>query len=376
MTLTAETTGGNPGNSVYGVYNVNAAPVLTDVTIRTDAKSGVYGSYGIYSTNSAPVLTQISVTVAGAIEQTYGIYSNGTLAGASPSMTHVAVTASVPAVVQSRTHVGVYNASNAPIMTDVTVTLSDASTYNYDYGVENYANTGPVLMTNVAVAASGGSGSQVHGVYNNSGWVDMREVVSRAVGGSYAVGIRIDCASAAAKAANAVTALNSVTASGTGAVGDANYGNYGVYNYNYYCSSDPTPTLTNVTAIATGDINTFGVRYYAGATSTITGLVAQASGASSYNYGIHATSTNLTIQNSTISGSGGAHGWGISTGVNTVTVNNSQISGSEYTVNAGSATIKIGGSQLNGGSISNSGSTVTCAGVYDEAYTFYPSTCP
>ena len=219
VTLTAETTGGNPGNSVYGVYNVNAAPVLTDVTIRTDAKSGVYGSYGIYSTNSAPVLTQISVTVAGAIEQTYGIYSNGTLAGASPSMTHVAVTASVPAVVQSRTHVGVYNASNAPIMTDVTVTLSDASTYNYDYGVENYANTGPVLMTNVAVAASGGSGSQVHGVYNNSGWVDMREVVSRAVGGSYAVGIRIDCASAAAKAANAVTALNSVTASGTGAVG-------------------------------------------------------------------------------------------------------------------------------------------------------------
>ena len=84
----------------------------------------------------------------------------------------------------------------------------------------------------------------------------------------------------------------------------------------------------------------------------------------------------MTIQNSTISGSGGAHGWGISTGVNTVTVNNSQISGSEYTVNAGSATIKIGGSQLNGGSISNSGSTVTCAGVYDEAYTFYPNTCP
>ncbi len=37
---------------------------------------------------------------------------------------------------------------------------------------------------------------------------------------------------------------------------------------------------------------------------------------------------------------------------------------------------QVGSSRLEGGPLAATGPTVTCAGVYDENYTFYPSTCP
>jgi hypothetical protein len=41
----------------------------------------------------------------------------------------------------------------------------------------------------------------------------------------------------------------------------------------------------------------------------------------------------------------------------------------------GGLVLRVGASRLEGGAVQTSGSTV-CAGVYDEAYTFYASTCP
>jgi hypothetical protein len=58
-------------------------------------------------------------------------------------------------------------------------------------------------------------------------------------------------------------------------------------------------------------------------------------------------------------------------------VNNSQVTGSTNTIRNDSAfTTRIGASKLDGGAVSVGGGTVTCAGVYDENYTFYASTCP
>jgi hypothetical protein len=58
-------------------------------------------------------------------------------------------------------------------------------------------------------------------------------------------------------------------------------------------------------------------------------------------------------------------------------VNNSQISGGTNTIrNDAEFTTRVGASQLSGGAVSVGGGTLTCAGVYDENYTFYASACP
>jgi hypothetical protein len=57
-------------------------------------------------------------------------------------------------------------------------------------------------------------------------------------------------------------------------------------------------------------------------------------------------------------------------------INNSVIIGSTNTIyNGTSTTTRVGNTKLAGGAVSNSG-TLTCAGVYDENYTFSTDTCP
>jgi hypothetical protein len=88
-----------------------------------------------------------------------------------------------------------------------------------------------------------------------------------------------------------------------------------------------------------------------------------------------------TIKNSVISGSGGSFNFGIynvaSSGTHTVTVNNCQITGSDNTiVSDHEFTTLVGASLLDGGPVDSWFGKVICAGVYDENYTFYASTCP
>ena len=60
-----------------------------------------------------------------------------------------------------------------------------------------------------------------------------------------------------------------------------------------------------------------------------------------------------------------------------VEVQSSRIAGVDNTI-VGDApyTIRVGGSQLDGGAVNANGGTVTCAGVYTESYGFNASTCP
>jgi hypothetical protein len=149
-------------------------------------------------------------------------------------------------------------------------------------------------------------------------------------GGSFAVAIYNTSAS---------LKMTNVTASAS----DASY-NYGVYN------STSSPTMTNVTTSASG------------------GFI---------NSGVYNSISSPTMTNVTASASGGTHNYGVySVTSGTIRINHSVIKGSTNTVWIGSGvTTYVGNTQLDGDPVSNSG-VLICAGVYDENYTFYASSCP
>lgn len=86
---------------------------------------------------------------------------------------------------------------------------------------------------------------------------------------------------------------------------------------------------------------------------------------------IQSDGDQIKVEHSTIH-STEAGGYGIQALFATVIIDHSEITG-DTTVEAG--TVSIGATRLNGGPVSPV-FTATCAGVYDESYTFYASTCP
>ena len=249
-----------------------------------------------------------------------GIYNNG----ASPSLLNVTVSATGG----SDGNYGIYNISSSPNMADVTASVSGASFLNR--GVFNISSS--PTMTNVTTSASGARNN--NGVYNGSG---------------------------SSPVMTGVTA----TASSSG----ASDSNTGVVN------NASSPNMINVTATASGGYFTFGVNNNNSSSPNMTDVTASASGASFSNYGVYNDSASPKIMTSVIKASGGATTYGIATySGGTVTIDNSKVTASTSTIssNSGTAT-RVGASQLSGGLISGS---VTCAGVYDENYTFFASTCP
>jgi Collagen triple helix repeat (20 copies) len=156
-----------------------------------------------------------------------------------------------------------------------------------------------------------------------------------------------------------------VTATASG----ASINNTGVLNVS------SSPTMNNVTATASGaSINNMGVLNNA-SSPTMTNVTASGSGGSN-NYGVYNVWTSsATMTNATASGSGGSNNYGVyNVFTSTATIDNSVITGSTMTLYASAGDIaKVGASKLNGGPVFGA---VKCAGVYDENYTFYPSTCP
>jgi hypothetical protein len=160
-----------------------------------------------------------------------------------------------------------------------------------------------------------------------------------------------------------------VTATALGAI----FVNYGVYNYN-----SSSPTMTNVTATASGGSNTAaGVFNELNSSPKTTNLTATGSGSSNWSVGIFNRTSSLTLTNVTATASGGAENYGIvNASSGTVKINHSIIKGASHTIaNQTGVVTLVANTQLDGGAVSNGG-TITCAGVYDENYTFYASTCP
>jgi hypothetical protein len=316
--LTVENTG--TGISTAAILNTSASPSVIHVTAT--ASGGASVNYGFFNNNSsAPKMTNVTATASGGTIDAAGVYNTGS---SSPMMTNVTATAS-----GATNTYGVHNdASSSPTMTNVTANASGG--INLTNGV--YNSTSSPTMMSVTATASGGT-SVNNGVYNTTSSPTMMSVTATASGGTNAYGVR-----------NADSSSPTMTNVIATASGGSNVNN-GVYNQN---TSSPMMTNIIVTALGVGSV---GVNN-SSSSPTMTNVTASASGASSVGV------------SSSFSG--------------TVKINNSVIKGTLGTIsNFSGVTTRVGNTKLDGGAaISNPGGTLTCAGVYDENYIFYASTCP
>jgi hypothetical protein len=287
--------------------------------LRVENTGGNTNAIAIYNGTSAPHLTHVTASASGATGNT-GVFNNSS---SSPTMTDVTSSAS-----GGLYNTGVYNSGSSPTMADVTASATGGANNN---GVYNYQSS--PTMRDVTASGSGGTSGN-YGVYNDSSLPTMTEVTASGSGGTDSYGVFNNGSS---------PTMTSVIASGSGGTS----ANYGVR------SNNSSVTMMSVIASASGGTLSVGVRNN-NSSATMTAVSASASGGST-NYGV----SNVG-----------------SLGVYSVIVNNSQITGSNNTItNDSGFTTRIGGSLLSGGPVSGPG-TVTCAGVYDENYVFYASTCP
>jgi hypothetical protein len=129
--------------------------------------------------------------------------------------------------------------------------------------------------------------------------------------------------------------------------------------------------LTDVEIIVKGGTTAIGVAvgsFTGSPTITIRNSKIVVSDASSAAYGIDNVSAGFQIFACHIEAIG-SNGTGIEANIGAVRVMSSTVSGEISTVSSLSA--EIGTTFLNGGP-----AYATCAGVYDESFTFYASTCP
>jgi hypothetical protein len=250
--------------------------------------------------------------------------------------------------------IAIYNDSTSPRLTQVTASASGGT---QSFGVSNTSSSSPV-MTDVSATASGGSNNNT-GVYNGLSSPEMTNVRASASGGTQSYGVYNYGSS---------PKMMDVSASASGGTN-----NRGVYN------NGSSPVMTNVSASAEGGINNRGVNNSDSSSPVITALNASASGGTD-SFGVFNDSSSATIRNSVISASGATNNYGIFNialgGSYKVTVDNSQITATSNTIrNDAEFTTRIGASLLSVGIVTGTG-TITCAGVYNQDYTFYASTCP
>ena len=142
-------------------------------------------------------------------------------------------------------------------------------------------------------------------------------------------------------------------------------------------NSSASPSILHVTARALGGTqDNYGV-YNTSSSPVMTNVTADGLGGAA-SHGIRNVSSSPVMTNVTASGSGGGlMNWGVySSSSGTVKIAHSVIKGTSGTIgNETGVTTWVANTQLDGGPVYNSG-TLTCAGVYDENYTFYASTCP
>lgn len=114
-----------------------------------------------------------------------------------------------------------------------------------------------------------------------------------------------------------------------------------------------SPRFSNVTVRATGD------------------------GSTIRDVGIANSSASPRLREVTVVATGAVTTWGITNSTaGVVRIDHSVVMAADCTVHNGSGvTTYVAGTRLENGTVCNAG-TVVCAGVTDEAYAFYPGTCP
>jgi len=202
-----------------------------------------------------------------------------------------------------------------------------------DYAIAIYTESTSPRLTNIILSAS--NGAFAYGMNNLYGDITMKNVNISAEGRIDSVGVKHSSCNETIMVDVDITAGDSPNS-------------YGVE------TSRCNIVLKNVDILATASTNSYGV----------------------YNYNSDATiNHSVIIAINTTNDSYGIYNYNESS-INSVTINHSEIEASTHTIlNDNGFTTGVGASKLSGGNTVNSG-TLTCAGVYDESYTFYASTCP
>jgi hypothetical protein len=143
-------------------------------------------------------------------------------------------------------------------------------------------------------------------------------------------------------------------------------------------TSGSSPIMTDVTVSATVGLSALGYGVYNDSSSPMMkNVTISVSGGNIADYGVYNNNSSSTMKDVTISVSGGTGNYGVynlGSGNFGVTIDDSMIAAPGVTINnSQSYATRVGASKLEGGPVYGN---VTCAGVYDENYTFYPNTCP
>ena len=243
-----------------------------DLTTITGNIQGI--SSGVVEGSDNGELCNLKVINTGGGDYSIAIYNSG----ASPKITNVTAEASGG----TSYTIGIRNDnSSSPEMTDVTATAQGG---DYNYGIYN-VDASPT-MTYVTVTAQGGKNS--YGVHNiNSSSPTMKYVTATAQeGGDNNAGIRNQ---------SSAPVIENTTAT---AVGVDDSINFGIYN-----TSTSSPTMSYVTAEASGGQRNYGVCSESSSSPTISYLSAKSSGGSSSNYGFYQNGGIVDLKNSETQGS-------------------------------------------------------------------------
>lgn len=214
-------------------------------------------------------------------------------------------------------------------------------------------------VTKITGSVSTGSGDLERGVLEGANNTELRFLtVEHAGGGMYANAILNRGAS---------PALTHVTAKVTG----------GTYARAIHNAASSNAVMTHVTASASGGYSCISVRNDA-SSPTMTHVTATAFAATNNKYGVYNTnSASPTMEDVTLVAEAGGFSYGVYNSTSTARINHSSIKGSTYAAyggGTGCSYIYIANSMIDG----PTGTTcvLTCAGVFDENYVFYPSSCP
>jgi hypothetical protein len=270
----------------------------------------------------------------------------------------------------------IITASGGTVVSEATVTGADdaellhatvESTGNNNYAVAIYNSDASPRLAHLTILSSDGD-IMSHGIYTTgAASPQITHVTVTATSNASAKGIssRSDASVTVKNAEVTVGGCNTSVCYATEAAIDA--------------------TLILQDVVVTGTSGNHAIAVFASQNSVLSlnDVTATASAGASNNTALFLITSDATVRDSVLTGddSAGGNGVGISTsgggGANTVTVHNSEINGALNTVKGNPIyTINAGNTLLSGGSVSDGGGTITCAGVYDEAYTFYASSCP
>jgi hypothetical protein len=424
------------GTYNYGVENINSSPNMINVT--ASASGSAYSNYGMDNSGS-PRIVGSSISAAGGTYN-YGISASSASTITIDSSKLSGSTYAIRTGVGTTTQVGASQLSGGPVYGGGSVTCADsydgsnrrlgglctpdtnvlyvalsggdfssitdalnsitdnsaANRYLIKVGPGDYF--GRVIMKQfVDIEGAGEKATKIFspgspgtdtGTVAGARNAELRSLTVENDGGyAYAIGIyngglspsllHVTVIAGGASVTNyavfnnvASPNMDDVTAN---ASGSAQY-NLGVYN------SGSSPNMTGVVATGSGaSIGNYGVYNEHASSPNMTGLTAIAASGATFNAGVYDDGSSATIASSAISAVGAAANWGIyHLSGGTVRVDSSKVTANTGTIyNSGTGTItQVGASYLSGGPTSVNGGTLTCAGVYDEGYAFYPGTCP